>query len=182
MDYNYNLQEAVSEECYNDIRAMVEANLAKIGINETHLADYIEHLGNKHGQGLVKAAVKGVGNTIKGAGVTAGNALLNSNNKVTNAVKKIPGINQGLKRLNTANYNNALKKLKANYQSQLKKTSDQYDMARNTARYISDPNLQQQAINAAGNRALGQTQRHFNSFNTAKNSLKNKHNSIKGTL
>ena len=92
MEFEYNLQEAVSEECYNDILDMVEANLVEMGINEVHLADYLETATQKHGPGIIKAAGANVLGAAKGIKHATGEFLSTSNSGVANALRKVPGV------------------------------------------------------------------------------------------
>lgn len=148
MKFEYNLQEAVSEECYNDIMAMVEANLA-----EEHLYDAIEHWKHKYGTSVVKDAVKGVGNTVKGAGVAAGNALLNSDNKVANVIKKVPGINQGLRSLAASN----LRKARSDNNATFNKTVDNAIAKHQRQSYLANASANPVQAHAANNAELNRT-------------------------
>lgn len=93
MNFNYNLQEAVSEECYNDIMNLVQENLENLDEEQHALATELERIGRKHAPGLVKALGDDVKNTAKNVKHAAGEFLSTSNSGVANALKKIPGVN-----------------------------------------------------------------------------------------
>ena len=92
MNFEYNLQESVSEECYNDIMARVNDCLIKMEIKEEHFADFYERMLKKHGPTLLKAVGNDVKNTAKGIKSAAGEFLSTSNSKVASVARKIPGV------------------------------------------------------------------------------------------
>ena len=89
MSYNYNLQESVSEECFNDIMTLVQEYVDE----DLHpFAAYLDGVGRKHAPGLIKAAGDGVKNTANNIKHSAGEFLATSNSKVANTLKKVPGV------------------------------------------------------------------------------------------
>lgn len=92
MDFKYNLQEAVSEECYNDIMRLVQENLEDISEELHPFAAELERIGRKHAPGLAKALGDDVKNTAKNVKHSAGEFLATSNSGVANILKKIPGV------------------------------------------------------------------------------------------
>ena len=154
MDY-YNLQESVSESCYNDIVNMVIENLAEneVIIDEEHLADAIEKIGQKHAPGLIKSAVTGVGKAVSNAGAAAGDALLKSDNKIANFIKKIPGINGALKRRNAANLTRGIKTARERFNSANDKATAKHQKQAYMANYSANP----AQANAANNREYQDT-------------------------
>lgn len=92
MNFNYNLQEAVSEECYNDIMRLVQENLEDINEEQHAFATELERIGRRHAPGLIKALGNDVKNTAKNVKHAAGEFLSTSNSGVANILKRIPGV------------------------------------------------------------------------------------------
>ena len=92
MHMNYNLQESVSEECFNDIMSLVQEYIENVSEEQHAFATYLDSLGHKHAPGLIKAFGDDVKNTAKNVKHAAGEFLSTSNSKVANALKKVPGV------------------------------------------------------------------------------------------
>ena len=55
MPMNYNLQESISEECFNDIMSLVQEYIENVSEEQHAFATYLDSLGHKYISGLLKA-------------------------------------------------------------------------------------------------------------------------------
>ena len=153
MEYNYNLQEAVSEECYSDIISLVNEYLAGCEIDEEHLVDAIESGLHRHGPGILKATVKGVGNTISGAKNAAVSGLANSSSKLTKLATKIPGVKAAVVGHIKNEHRSALNKNRQTLNNRQQNIRNKFANQMTDSEMISNPQYKTAAQNTIKNNA-----------------------------
>lgn len=153
MDFKYNLQEAVSEECYNDIMRLVQENLEDVNEEQHAFATELERIGRKHAPGLLSSAAKGVSNTVKAVGTAATDAVAAGQSKFAKALKKLPGVRDSIRHRGSKIASAARKQNQTNFKTRQEQIKKNFDNDMNKIRYISDPKLAAQKTKEAQDRA-----------------------------
>ena len=178
MEY-YNLQEAVSEECYDDIINKVAEILESESISEEHLREFTERMINKHGPEIVGSAVHGIKNVAHNVGNKVADKLVSSNSGVSKFVKGIPGVKQSLRKHILTKYSNARAQNLNSLRTAEKTIDTNYAKDSKLAKRLPDRTLRSGAMCMANARATDATNRINQNYKTRAQELRNK---VKGQL
>ena len=179
----YNLREAVSEECYNDIMAKVQENLENVMEEQHAFATMIEKGLHKHGPGILSAAVKGAGDTINNVKNAAVSGLANSNNKFSNTIKNLPGVKSAVVNHIRKQHSAAVKKAASQQEAALNKNRADFATKVADTNMISNPAVRARALSQvqdnAAQRHMGIRRSYNNQIQQAKDTKDQQMSSIK---
>lgn len=169
---NYNLQEAVSEECYNDIINKVAEILESEDINEEHFKEFSERMFNKYGPEIIKGIGKSARKVAHHVGNKVADHLVDSNSRISKFIKGIPGVKQGLRRHVLTNAATSRAQNLKSLRTAEKTIDNNYEKETKLANRLNNATHRNNAICMANTKATNATNRVNQNYKTQSQALR----------